>query len=483
MQTARISIMKEKNPMLIRISFFLLLCLSLVVVPSSTEAQVETFESRQWASIATATSQYGDTGWNAMQASGAPNSVGCGDIATAWASESSTGQDQLTLMYDLPVVPTEISVYQTYNPGAITGIELILADGSGTVALPDSADPGTGCPGVWHVAVPEAIAPVNGVIITLDQTITGSWNEIDAVELIGSISVDQDVKLWASSASATSQYGNGSWSAQQATGAANTTECADFITAWASASMTGQDSLTAMFPYAVMATQVDIYETYNPGAITSVELILADQSQVVLENSADPGTPCPGVFSLPVTEEQPVMGIVIHLDQTITQNWNEIDAVRITGKLSAEVIRQWASGAEATSQYSDTEWSAAQATGAPNATDCGDLPTAWTSELATGQDKLTLTYSTPVIPTQVIIYQTNNPGAITGIELILADGSGTIAVPDSADPRTDCPAVFIVNLPADTAPVNGVIITIDQTITGERNEIDAVELVGKPAPQ
>jgi hypothetical protein len=29
------------------------------------------------------------------------------------------------------------------------------------------------------------VGTVNGVVITLDQTIRGMWNEIDAVELVG----------------------------------------------------------------------------------------------------------------------------------------------------------------------------------------------------------------------------------------------------------------------------------------------------------
>lgn len=470
--------------MLIRFTCLMLLCISFVVVPTSAGAQEEIFEFRQWASSATATSQYGEDGWSAMQASGAPNTFGCGDLATSWASELSTGQDQLTLMYEVPVVPTEVNIHQSFNPGAITEIELILADSRGTVAVPNSADPGTPCPGVWHIALPEDTAPVNGVIITLDQTITGDWNEIDAVELVGTIKAGEKVEFWASSASATSQYGNVSWSALQITGKANTTECGDITTAWSSSSSsTGQDSLTALFPYAVIASQVDIYQTYNPGAITGVELILADESQVMVENSADPGTPCPGVFSLPITEERPVIGVVIHVDQTITQNWNEIDAVQIKGTLSGDLMRQWASGASATSQATDAERSASQATGAPNATECGDYAEAWASAMETGQDQLTLTYSTPVFPTQITVYQTNMPGAITGIELVLADGSGTIAVPDSADPNTDCPGVFRLDLSEDIAPVNGVLITVDQTITGGQNQIDAVELVGRPAPQ
>jgi len=43
---------------------------------------------------------------------------------------------------------------------------------------------------VLSVDVPDATAPVNGVIIHLDQTITGDWNEIDAVELVGTLGAE-----------------------------------------------------------------------------------------------------------------------------------------------------------------------------------------------------------------------------------------------------------------------------------------------------
>ena len=86
----------------------------------------------------------------------------------------------LTVTYDIPLVPTQINIYQSYNPGAITGIELVLADG-GAPCPCRTAPIGTECPGVLSIDVLDAAAPVNGVIIHLDQTITGDWNEIDAV--------------------------------------------------------------------------------------------------------------------------------------------------------------------------------------------------------------------------------------------------------------------------------------------------------------
>jgi hypothetical protein len=141
---------------------------------------------RYWATSATASTQYSDTSWNAMQATGEPNTFYCGDIASAWASLDRLGKDTLELHYDQPLVPRRIDIYQTYTPGSIIQVQMLTISGE-TVTLPNSADPpgNTPCPGVFSLRVSDFTEPVDGIIIHFDQTIGGSWNEIDAVALIG----------------------------------------------------------------------------------------------------------------------------------------------------------------------------------------------------------------------------------------------------------------------------------------------------------
>ncbi|MBW4437237.1 MAG: PPC domain-containing protein [Pleurocapsa minor GSE-CHR-MK-17-07R] len=142
---------------------------------------------RQWASDASATSSYGEVNWGPVQATGEPDTDRCGDVSTAWASSSSNEAATLTVMFDTAVIATEVNIYQTYNPGSITGIELLLSDGK-TVIVPDSSDPvgNTDCPGVFTVDVTgQSEVAVVGVAINLDQAAVGNWNEIDAVELVG----------------------------------------------------------------------------------------------------------------------------------------------------------------------------------------------------------------------------------------------------------------------------------------------------------
>jgi hypothetical protein len=150
-------------------------------------APVSGGELRQWASAADGTSQYGSSGWSFAQATGEPDTADCGDRTTAWASSSSRGVDSLTLTFDAAVIPTQINIYQTYNPGSIIAVEVANSSTGESFSLSDSADPpgNTPCPGVFSLDVLGAETPVDTVTIYLDQTIGGSWNEIDAVELVG----------------------------------------------------------------------------------------------------------------------------------------------------------------------------------------------------------------------------------------------------------------------------------------------------------
>lgn len=144
---------------------------------------------RQWASGASGTSQYGEDSWSFMQATGEPDTDACGDFTTAWASSTSTGNDILALEFDQEVIATQINIYETYNPGSIVRVDVGNSDTGDVFELPNSADPpgNTECPGVFTVDVTAIDTPVDRVIIYLDQSIGGSWNEIDAVELVGEV--------------------------------------------------------------------------------------------------------------------------------------------------------------------------------------------------------------------------------------------------------------------------------------------------------
>jgi hypothetical protein len=144
-------------------------------------------EVQQWATSATASSEYGDPDWAAIQATGAPDTPECGDIATAWASSDSSSVEWLELGYDIPVRPTEVNVIQSHSPDQVVKVELI--DTVGTVHEVYTGEPedkSDECPYTLSIQVKKARYLAVSIRITVDQSvIPATWNEIDAVELIG----------------------------------------------------------------------------------------------------------------------------------------------------------------------------------------------------------------------------------------------------------------------------------------------------------
>ena len=143
-------------------------------------------------------------------------------------------------------------------------------------------------------------------------------------------------------------------------------------------------------------------------------------------------------------------------------------------------IRQWAVSASASSEFGSVDWAAAQAIGAPNTTECGDLVTAWASSSSSGYDWLEVGFATPVVPTQINIHESYNPGQIVKVEVRDEGGSFHTVYQGSANVVSQCPRVFTINLTDITYKVTAVMITVDQTGYGDWDEIDAIELVGTP---
>jgi hypothetical protein len=143
----------------------------------------------QWASSAKATSQYSSPLWAARQATHAPNTDGCGDRPTAWASKSEKGIDTLTVSFKIAVVPQLVKVYQTYNPGQVTKVQIVDVKGKTTnvyKAAPVAVVPPFTCPVVLEIPITGIKAKVKTVKITVDQSVLGIFqDEIDAVQLVG----------------------------------------------------------------------------------------------------------------------------------------------------------------------------------------------------------------------------------------------------------------------------------------------------------
>ncbi|MFZ4827781.1 MAG: hypothetical protein ACOYLB_10530 [Phototrophicaceae bacterium] len=158
-----------------------------------TQTALAQGEIRQWASTAKGSTQFSATDWSAQQATGAPNSLTCADAATAWASATVADNERLILRYDEAVYPTQVNIFQNYGRGSIVSVA-IMTEGGQEIALANSQDTDTSCPGVFSLAIPPMTERVNGVIVYVDQVAMGEWNEIDAVELVG-YATAQEAKL------------------------------------------------------------------------------------------------------------------------------------------------------------------------------------------------------------------------------------------------------------------------------------------------
>ncbi len=138
----------------------------------------------QWAVAAEASSQFAYPDWGVNRATGAPEIQACKDDSRAWASALGSGVEWLRLTYARPVYATEVRIYQTFGRGAISRVSLI--DETGTAQrIWEGSDTSEPCPGTLVVAVPQTTVRIVGVLIDLDESRTGFWNQIDAVELIG----------------------------------------------------------------------------------------------------------------------------------------------------------------------------------------------------------------------------------------------------------------------------------------------------------
>ncbi len=138
----------------------------------------------QWAASATASSSYAYPDWGPNRATGVPEISTCVDDPRAWTSARGNGVEWLQLAYPRPVYPLAIKVHQTHGRGAVSRIVLMDPEGM-PMTVWEGADTTEPCPGVLEVRVEITSTQVSVVRIDLDESRTGTWNQIDAVELVG----------------------------------------------------------------------------------------------------------------------------------------------------------------------------------------------------------------------------------------------------------------------------------------------------------
>ena len=157
--------------------------------------------------------------------------------------------------------------------------------------------------------------------------------------------------LSASTAMAASRPRGPSWSPGQAAGPPDTTEHADSPSAWAPASQNGgREWLKLSFPKSVEIREINIHESYNPGAVSRVVALLPNGLEQTLWEGTAPADSALIEHSIPVPKGTRSDTIRIELDTSRVPGWNEIDAVELVG---SDGSRQWASSATASSWFGE----------------------------------------------------------------------------------------------------------------------------------
>ncbi|MBI4563473.1 MAG: hypothetical protein HY716_02105 [Planctomycetes bacterium] len=146
---------------------------------------------RQWAAHAEASSEYGKNNWSARQVCGEPNTPTAGDHPTAWTTkQQAAGLQWIELTYELPVRPVAVRIHETYNPGAVIRVEG-RDDRKQWKLLWQGADPTRDCPGWFDVRFCPPSFLTSTLRVTLDTSRVPGWNEIDAVQLVGTPSAGE----------------------------------------------------------------------------------------------------------------------------------------------------------------------------------------------------------------------------------------------------------------------------------------------------
>ncbi len=140
------------------------------------------------------------------------------------------------------------------------------------------------------------------------------------------------------------------WSIDQVLGPPNTKTFGDVSTAWASRIPDADEEwIVVEFPSATKPASLEIYETYNPGAVVEVRAVNMSGAESVLWSGKDPlaGT-AGGKAVIPMDAAGSVRRFKIIIDSDAVAGWNEIDAVAVVDQQGG---RQWAAAAWASSSY------------------------------------------------------------------------------------------------------------------------------------
>jgi len=148
-------------------------------------------EIKQWVSeVSDFSSQFNTNSYAAKNIIGPPKFYPkYGDASECWAPKDWCGKMEfLELIYSTPVVPNQISVYETFNPGALIKVSCKnLITKNWDIIWEGPIQKNVGASSVINkIDLKQVNYLTNMIRLDIDTTKQANWYEIDAVELIGS---------------------------------------------------------------------------------------------------------------------------------------------------------------------------------------------------------------------------------------------------------------------------------------------------------
>jgi hypothetical protein len=315
------------------------------------ETPVDTGEIlHQWASFVTATSSYDDPDWGPMQAAGPPDTFSCDDLPTAWSSLNHDGVEVLELQYDQPVLPLGVNIHQSFSPSQVEYVALVDIYQNTHVVYQQEPWIEVECPYILEIYGFVLEVPIDTVVIHVNQAaLDYSWNQIDAVELVGLVPVGfeqantpvntgedaRPIRQWGASAYASSEYSATNGSALRATGKPDVFQCGENPNAWAPSADNTEEYLVVTYEVPVLPTEVSIYLSAYPSQVVEIQFLDVDgEAWLFWHGNPEKISTCPDkwVHTIELDESIYVNAIIIFVDQSIT-GWGraEIDAVELVG--------------------------------------------------------------------------------------------------------------------------------------------------------
>jgi len=296
---------------------------------------------KQWVKkVVKYSSQYDKDDYSAKQVIGSPKVYPRhGDLKGTWAQSSwECDEDQfIEVKFDVKVRPTAINIYETFNPGAVVAVRAKDKNGAWEVLWSTDKPEHLQKSRIFSPTLKNVTTRTQVIRLELDCTAADTYCEIDAVELVGDKhggGDDDTHKQWVKKVvKYSSQYNDDGWSANQVIGKPNVyPNHGDLHGAWATRETDQNQFIEVKFAVKVRPTAINIYETYNPGAVVAVRAKDKGSWEALWSTNKPEHLQESRIFS-PTLKDVSMRTRVLRLelDCTAAGTWCEIDAVELLG--------------------------------------------------------------------------------------------------------------------------------------------------------